>query len=222
MAAPTPTTTTPEEFEIYIPDHLKSNVLYYFGFPKEHGKITNKDKVICKICRTKLTYNATTTNLRAHLSTLHPGKLEEKEGKGSGMRKGRIDFMLSPSRGLPYARQNRVTDLLTQFVCEDMRPVNVIYGSGFQAFVHELEPRLKIPCYRTMNTTKGGIREMLGREKFALTTDGWSSLATESHVTVTAHFIDKDWEMRNVILDMPELQTAHTVANVSTCINSIL
>ena len=63
---------------------------------------------------------------------------------------------------------------------------------------HELEPRFKIPCYRTMNgkittlydTTKDGIREMLHGEKLALTTDGWSSLATESYVMVTAHFID--------------------------------
>lgn len=40
------------------------------------------------------------------------------------------------------------------------------------------------------DTTKDGIREMLHGEKLALTTDGWSSLATESYVMVTAHFID--------------------------------
>ncbi|XP_048124800.1 E3 SUMO-protein ligase ZBED1-like [Alosa alosa] len=229
MAAPT-TSTPDKELEIYTPDHLKSNVWRYFGFPKQEGKITSKDKVICKICRTKLVYHTTTSNLRAHLSTLHPGKLEEEEGEVSGTRQARIDSMLSPSRGLPYARQNRATDLLTRFVCEDMRPINVIYGSGFQAFVHELEPRFKIPCYRTMNskitklydTTKGGIREMLHGEKLSLTTDGWSSLATESYVTVTAHFIDEDWEMRNVVLDTSKLQTAHTAENVSTCIDSIL
>ena len=37
----------------------------YFWFLKEQGKITTKDKVICKICMTKLTYHATTSNLRA-------------------------------------------------------------------------------------------------------------------------------------------------------------
>ncbi|XP_059901376.1 uncharacterized protein LOC132452670 [Gadus macrocephalus] len=63
---------------------------------------------------------------------------------------------------------------------------------------------------------------MLCGEKLGLTTDGWSSLATESYVTVTAHFIDEDWERRNVFLDTSELQTAHTAANVSTCIDSIL
>ncbi|KAL2095672.1 hypothetical protein ACEWY4_007820 [Coilia grayii] len=72
------------------------------------------------------------------------------------------------------------------------------------------------------DTTKGGIREMLHGEKLSLTTDGWSSLATESYVTVTAHFIDEDWEMRNVTLDTSELQTAHTAANVFTCISNIL
>ena len=63
---------------------------------------------------------------------------------------------------------------------------------------------------------------MLCGENLGLTTDGWSSLAAESYVTVTAHLIDEDWEMRNVVLDMSELQTAHTAANVSTCIDSIL
>lgn len=232
MAASTPTTAPEEEIEIYTPDHFKSNVWRYFGFENIQGKITGKDKVICRICRTKLSYHGTTSNLRAHLSTLHPGKLEVEgvEGEGSGPRQARIDSMLSPSRGLPYARQKRAADLLTRFVCEDMRPINVIYGSGFQAFVHELEPRFKIPCFRTISgqitklydTTKDGIRGMLRGEKLGLTTDGWSSLATESYVTVTAHFIDEDWEMRNVVLDTSELQTAHTAANVSTCIDSIL
>ena len=121
----------------------------YHGFPKEQGKITTKDKVICKICRTKLAYHPMYSNLRAHLSTSQ--QAGRGGGGGIGARQARIDSMLSPSRGLPYARQNRATDLLTWFVCKDMRPINVIYGSGFQAFVHELEPRFKIPRYRTMN-----------------------------------------------------------------------
>ena len=41
--------------------------LFLFGFPKKQGKITSKDKVMCKICRTKLTYHVTTSNMRAHL-----------------------------------------------------------------------------------------------------------------------------------------------------------
>ena len=74
MAGSTPTTAPEEEIEIYTSDHFKSNVQRYFGFENIQGKITRKDKVICRICRTKLSYHGTTSNLRAHLSTLHPGK----------------------------------------------------------------------------------------------------------------------------------------------------
>lgn len=120
--------------------------------------------------------------------------------------------------------------MLARFICEDMRPVNLLYGAGFQSFIRELEPRYQIPCPRTMSGkiaklydyTKSELRERLRGEKLALTTDGWSSLATESYVTVTAHFIDANWELRNVVLDTSELQAAHTATNVSKCIASIL
>ena len=99
MAASTSTTAPEEEIEINTPDHFKSNVWRYFGFENIQGKITRKDKVICRICRTKLSYLGTTSNLRAHLSTLHPGKLEV-EGERLGPRQARINTMLSPSQGL--------------------------------------------------------------------------------------------------------------------------
>ena len=99
IAAPTPT-TDPDEVEIDTPDNLKSNVWRYFGFPKIQGKIK-----LCKICRTKLAYHATTSNLRAHLSTLHPGKLEEVEGVGSWPRQARIDTMLSTLHLACYTMQ---------------------------------------------------------------------------------------------------------------------
>ena len=76
MAASTPTTTPEEDIEIYTPDHFRSKVWRYFGFEKIQGEITGKDKVVCRICRTKLSYHGATSNLRAHLSTLHPGKLQ--------------------------------------------------------------------------------------------------------------------------------------------------
>ena len=36
--------------------------------------------MICKIRKTKLAYHPTTSDLKAHLSTLHPSKLEEEGG----------------------------------------------------------------------------------------------------------------------------------------------
>ncbi|XP_063068811.1 E3 SUMO-protein ligase ZBED1-like [Engraulis encrasicolus] len=72
------------------------------------------------------------------------------------------------------------------------------------------------------DSTKAELMEILHGQKIALTTDGWSSLATEAYVTVTAHFITTDWELRSVVLDTAELQASHTAANVAACIGTII
>lgn len=63
---------------------------------------------------------------------------------------------------------------------------------------------------------------MIRGKKIALTTDGWTSLATEACVTVTAHFIDNDWELEDVILKTTEEQKSHTAENVAECSSNIL
>ena len=36
----------------------------------------------------------------------------------------------------------------------------------------------------------------------ALTTDGWTSRATESYVTITCNYIDKEWKLRSNVLQV--------------------
>ncbi|KAE8287441.1 Zinc finger BED domain-containing protein 1 [Larimichthys crocea] len=52
----------------------------------------------------------------------------------------------------------------------------------------------------------------------ALTTDGWTSLANDAFVTVTAHVITEDWEMKDFVLKTGELRESHTAENVSKSI----
>ncbi|CAK6965266.1 hypothetical protein D5F01_LYC10977 [Scomber scombrus] len=172
--------------------------------------------------------------MRAHLVTLHPGKLAEltSEADAPQPKQARITSFLraSSSRGLSAERQSRITDKLTRFICKDMRPINISQGSGFKDFVHELEPRYAVPCRATIrdrvvklyDTTKDDIRKMIRGENIALTTDGWTSIATEAYVTVTAHFINEDWELKDIILKTAEAQKTHTAENVAECITNIL
>ena len=37
---------------------------------------------------------------------------------------------------------------------------------------------------------------------FALTTDGWTSRPTESYVTITCNYIDKEWKLRSNVLQV--------------------
>ncbi len=81
-------------------------------------------------------------------------------------------------------------------IFKDMGPVSIVDGTGFREFCQELEPSYCIPSCGTItnrivqiyNSTSDKIKELLKDKDVALTT----SLATESCVTVTAHWISDD------------------------------
>lgn len=43
-----------------------------------------------------------------------------------------------------------------------------------------------------------------------VTTDGWTSMATDSYIAFTAHFIDEQYTMRSVLLDCFNYNDRHT------------
>lgn len=44
----------------------------------------------------------------------------------------------------------------------------------------------------------------------SLTTDGWTSLRHDSHLSVTASYIDKDWQLQTPTLSTLNLTERHT------------
>ena len=48
----------------------------------------------------------------------------------------------------------------------------------------------------------------------ALTTDGWTSRASQGFITVTAQFIDPDWQLKNYTLQTRVLEESHTGINI--------
>ena len=43
----------------------------------------------------------------------------------------------------------------------------------------------------------------------------WTSLRTHSYVTITAHFIDKSWELKTIVLDTSEMDEKHIAENLT-------
>ena len=52
-------------------------------------------------------------------------------------------------------------------------------------------------------------------ELIALTTDGWTSRATESYITITSHYINDTWEMESTVLQTLPIYEAHTSGHLS-------
>jgi len=51
-------------------------------------------------------------------------------------------------------------------------------------------------------------------QSFAITTDGWTSRSNCSYVSLTVHYINKDWEMCCHLLETAEVMTDHTAPNL--------
>ena len=52
-------------------------------------------------------------------------------------------------------------------------------------------------------------------EGVAITCDGWSSRATESYMTITAHHITNEWQLLAHVLQTRAMHESHTGANVA-------
>ncbi len=101
-----------------------------------------------------------------------------------------------------------------------MRPYSVVQNEGFEHMLKVLEPRYDIPSCTHFSEKivpdlyeqdkKKVVDELSRASSVALTTDGWTSRGTESCVTITAHFITADWEMRSPVLQTRPLYESHT------------
>ena len=222
------------------PAKFKSIVWKYFGFYKKDGRL-DKTHVICKECRASKPYNGSTTNMGTHLRQHGIDVVKmiaEKEANnntgenekitsyyGNNKNKKATPFVASSSRA------KEITEAIAYFICKDLQPYSVVQGEGFKHLMKVLEPRYKIPDRTTFAEAKVPAlydkvkvdikKSMRDADRIALTADGWTSCATQSYITVTAHHIDKKWEMQNAVLQTREFHGAHTGVNLSELLRDV-
>ena len=66
------------------------------------------------------------------------------------------------------------------------------------------------------------LKAKLAEAKYcALTTDLWTSRATQRYITVTCHFISSSWELHSAVLATLLVDSAHTAENLAAELMSI-
>lgn len=103
----------------------------------------------------------------------------------------------------------------------------MVENEGFRRMLQTLEPRYDIPCRKYFTEqaipelyaeTKTKVENALqSAERVALTCDAWTSRATESFVTITAHFVH-EWELHSYVLQTRVMSESHTGANMAEVI----
>ena len=67
------------------------------------------------------------------------------------------------------------------------------------------------------------VKTMLGNaESYALTTDGWSSLADDRYISLTCHFIDDSYIFQSLLLQTKHMPGSHTGENLLSELENLI
>ena len=117
-------------------------------------------------------------------------------------------------------------------IIKDLRPISMVTGEGFQEFITYIEPEYCIPSAthfthlieQRYEAVKQKMREILQgcAVSVAITADVWTSTATDSYLTVTAHYLNEQWEIKSIVSGTSPLLESHTASNLATWIKEMV
>ena len=86
-----------------------SKIWKYFGFPGKDGQYIERDKrkrneVTCGRCKKRFKYNGNTSNMRSHLSAVHPSDFAAMEKEDNSRKRPRISTTIK-SKSTPVENQ---------------------------------------------------------------------------------------------------------------------
>jgi hypothetical protein len=84
-----------------------------------------------------------------------------------------------------------------------------VEGKGFRLFSRTMQPRFDIPsrftimrdCLKLYVEEKERLRTALRGQRLCLTTDTWTSIENINYMSLTAHWIDNEWNLHKRILN---------------------
>ncbi|CAG2202961.1 unnamed protein product [Mytilus edulis] len=174
----------------------KSAVWSYFK------RLLNGNTVKCTLCDTELKYCGGTTNMINHIRLKHPA-----EGPAeSPVKQSSIQSFINSPRKLNSDTKEKITLAIAEMVVKDYLPLSFVEGDESIRF--QLKKRL--------------ISEISSAKSASLTTDTWTSTATESYITVTEHHITDNWELKANVLCTRAMPERHTGDNIANKLQSIV
>ncbi|KAK4328281.1 hypothetical protein Pmani_001306 [Petrolisthes manimaculis] len=197
----------------------RSTVWLYFDHIDQ-----NPSKVKCQACGETVQHSGNTSNMLKHLKKKHPVESAEIEAK-------RKEDATASTSAYESPKAKSLTSKLLKMIAVDLQPLSIVDDQGFREFAREMDPRYVLPSRRSLVRTdfpqlfqraqsdvKSILTEVSDRD-ITLTTDLWTSRAGEAYMSLTCHYISKDWKFRSHILStshLPGEHTAHAIAEKLT------
>ena len=223
----------------------KSKVWKFFGFTvDESGEITDKTRVVCRLCNRRVPYSGNTTNLFYHLQTNHSQEHKEVATKKAGDSAGKEKresarqhlisgcFSAQQAYGQHSARYTQCQNAPVEFICKDLQPTSIVDSPSFLQLLSTLDPRY-IPASRTTfsraiipnkytSVKESVLGSLSAAMQCSLTTDLWTGCHRRAYMSVTVHYITSEWEMKHHCLQTREVEERHTAENLAVELQAVL
>ena len=166
--------------------------------------------------------------MRAHWKTSHAAEALDEDGSGKGSQRGRnhqssiAQFVqrAHPPSNCPLWKVNGANDLLVRWCWTNLRPLDIVNDEGLRDFVKFLEPGYHLPsrtfvakqlalCHQEGLDTLQKVLQAQARAGVSITSDIWTSAATQAFNTTTVHFIDQAWRMKCFVLGTVSFEGHH-------------
>jgi hypothetical protein len=141
---------------------------------------------------------------------------------------GLSTFLLKP---ISESHLKSMIDGLMYLVTKDIKPLSIGEDKGFIEYSRRLNPQYHLPSRKTLSSwiegkvkeVKADINEEIKNlERLSVICDMWTSRAIEDYITVTAHGINAEFQMINVVLDTVCMHTSHRGDNQADTVMKVL
>ncbi|KAM9830564.1 E3 SUMO-protein ligase ZBED1-like isoform 1-T1 [Syngnathus typhle] len=193
----------------------------------DHFKLKKEDrKVQCVYCNAELAFHNSTSVMIQHLTRKHPVKVNSSSTSVADTSASQRppDCFGRPALSCTVEEAALLTDSILKMLVTDMRPLSMVEDEGFKKMISAFNPKYSMPARShftsLMEKKHQQITEKLktvlqDTESVALTTDVWTSVATESYLRVACHFVGEDWQMKSFSLTTGPLKENHTAADIA-------
>ncbi|XP_051784409.1 E3 SUMO-protein ligase ZBED1-like [Erpetoichthys calabaricus] len=238
-------TDTTEQQEQLVPKKNAVSVIWtHFGFSKDD---IEQNEVRCRHCRkTVSTPKGNITNLFQHLKHNHVTEYEQcmaqKKQKETDKRPAtsasakQMSITQAFTNATQYEKSTRkwkeITDTICYYIAKDMTPLATVERSGFKHLVKTLDRRYTVPSRSHFSKTalpdmyktccKNVAAELKNVQHFAATYDLWSSRTMDPFLSLTLHYIDDDWKLRQRCLETAYFPADHTADMIAQGLKDML
>ena len=114
-----------------------------------------------------------------------------------------------------------------------MQPFTIVENFEFKLLVNKLNSHYILPCRQTLkekfienyDIRRNGLISEISQinSKIFLTTDIWTSeISKDCYLEVTMHYINNNWELKNLLLDLIPINGSHTAGLIISKLLQIL